>query len=628
MKTCFFILSFFGCIFGVAARENDADSLVNLLSQSDEYIRGKAYYELVSYYRRVDRSMMEYYANEARRFALNTDHDEARSHAHAGLGIYYLTISSFDSAAYFLEQAKDVLKNTDAIAFANACNALGNVYVASGKAERGVASLVEGLRALERKPDKAIEFKLYTNITWAYLELKRYRDCITSGLSAIAGLGDEYDLYRVYILNNIAVSYGALGQIDSASYFVKQSIPLAVKVHDLLAAANAHFILGTIYANANEYGKAIAEYLKARPYREKLGNPLYLVSDLYTISELYCKMGEYEKGIRTGQEALRIASENNLRLKLGETYLALAKNFEGKRDYKNSSEYYRLWAIAKDSVYTHANADAIARMQTQYETEKKIRELAEANVKLTSQELKVQERSNQLVIAGAVILCIAAGGLVVYRNQTIKQQRLQLKAQLAEAQSRNAIQEERLRISQELHDNIGSQLTFVRASIDVLEKSVPDHRVADIKELTAAAIQELRKTVWLINKQSATVEEFQIKLREYIPANSKPPIQLSASGDLQFEIPAVIANQLFRVVQEAVNNSVKHAQATQIHVKLAVTNSVMSVQIIDDGVGFETNSPTAGFGLRNIEKRIKSVNGTVTIRSNPTETSIALAIPL
>ncbi|HET9055177.1 MAG TPA: ATP-binding protein, partial [Cyclobacteriaceae bacterium] len=161
-----------------------------------------------------------------------------------------------------------------------------------------------------------------------------------------------------------------------------------------------------------------------------------------------------------------------------------------------------------------------------------------------------------------------------------------------------------------------------------LGKTVPDNRLNEIKKLTTATIHELRKTVWLINKQSATVEEFVIKLREYIPAATTPALQLTATGNLQILIPSVKANELFRIIQEAVNNAIKHAEATQLQIALHVTDRVLSVKIIDDGVGFDTQSPTGGFGLRNINKRIKSVNGTVSINSTPAGTTLQLFIPV
>ncbi len=607
----------------VQTTSKTADSLVAKLNSATGLDKAKTYYEVVSYFRKVDFNVAEQYAQQAKHILKKTSDPVEAAYFNGALGLYHNSLSSFDSSALFLLESKNLSRDNDPYIFVNACNALGNVYISTGKAENGLKNLLDGLRVAEKHPTlKSLELKIQTNITWAYLELKRYRECIDAGMNAIRN-ADAAGIrtYAHYIYNNMAVSYGALGLPDSARGCIEKGISMAIAENDTQSIANAYFILGTIYANTGQYDLAINEYLKARPYRQKVGNPFYIISDLYTLADLYNKTKEYKKGIEVGLEALTLAKENNLILKQEDVHFVLAKNFEGLEDFKNASKHYGLWATAKDSIYKHANAQAIAEMNTRYETEKKEHALAETN-------LKIQQRNNQLMWAGGLLVLLVGITVVVYRNQRIKQQRLKLKAELAEVKSLNAIQEERLRISQELHDNIGSQLTFVSASIDSLQKSLPDDRIHELKKITTSTIQELRKTVWLINKQSATIEEFLLKLREYIPSNSIPPVQLAATGNVQTIIQAQTANHLFRILQEAVNNATKHARASHIRVTINVAGQNVTATVEDDGAGFDVQAVTTGFGLRNIERRVKTINGTLHIQSKPGATVLQITVPV
>jgi tetratricopeptide (TPR) repeat protein len=242
------------------------------------------------------------------------------------------------------------------------------MYISAGKPEQALTQLYNTLEILETTPQKETEMKVRANITWAYLELKRYRDCITFGKQSLALLTPEFEYIVPYHCNNMAASYGALGFLDSAAQMVLRGLPIAEKRNDFNLVANGYFILGNCYGEQGQYDLAIEQFQKAKPFREKLGNQFFIVSDLYVMADLYYKKGDYKNGVKYGLEALALAEKYNLTLKFEGVYLCLAENYEALGDYRNSSTYYSLLAAAKDSVYQNANANALAEMQTKYET--------------------------------------------------------------------------------------------------------------------------------------------------------------------------------------------------------------------------------------------------------------------
>lgn len=619
-----FVLGFFSCGWS----QHKVDSLLRILPETKDQKRIEVL-TLLCY------ELAYVNADSARDFGLQaadliTDKSSVLyAEVLHNLAITHQVQSNYAEALRYDEQALQVYQSVnDSLRVANTINNIGLIYDEQGRYKEAIDYYRKAYEIYKKRNDNDKIAVVALNLGVVYKGIGDFENSILNYKSALTMFSRLKHAYGVAVCHvNIGSVFLSLPHYDSA---LKHSLLAEKMFHDLtykrfeaVAIGNA----GIAYGKLNQQKKGVAYLEHAIALHEANSTRKELSFCYLKLAELYVDYKQYYLALPYAQKALAGSLDAGVLQQVADTHKLLATLYTQQGNYRNALASQQAYAQIHDSLFQIEKLKHVREFQIQYETEKKERELAETNVKLALQELKVQERSNQLTIAAGILLFVAVGGLVIYRNQKIKQQRLQLKAELAEAQTRNAIQEERLRISQELHDNIGSQLTFVNASIETLEKAENDSRFTDIRKLTASAIQELRKTVWLINKQSATVEEFVIKLREYIPANSTPPIQLLASGNLQAEIQAPMANHVFRIVQEAVNNAIKHAQATQIQVDLKVMDNLFTVKITDNGVGFDITAPVTGFGLRNIEKRIKSLNGTVNIQSNPTETSITIAIP-
>jgi len=199
---------------------------------------------------------------------------------------------------------------------------------------------------------------------------------------------------------------------------------------------------------------------------------------------------------------------------------------------------------------------------------------------------------------------------------------------------------ERERISRDLHDNIGAQITYFVSTLDFLsfrldQQSLEQNRhlLGELGNNARNTMQQLRETIWAINKEQFTAEEFVQRLRSYLGR------QTSSAGiahDFQFEgdaqawlQPGQVLN-LFRIVQEAVNNALKHAGAKSIGVRLQLDGKKLSLSIRDDGAGFSgQESPEGHFGLSNMKQRAEELGGKLLITSVRGEgTVIAAEIPL
>ena len=590
-----------------------------------------AYNNIITFYIRSDLKKAAGFLEQMKRFATTEEDPVIDAYSFLSRGLYASTAGLMDSATYFLEESKRAgirAKNDRIVIMASA--SLGKNFIASGKPERGLENLFEALRLLDIYPDKEAEMKTRVNIMWAYLELKRHRDCVQFGRASIKTAYPEFEWITLYMYNNIAVSYGALGQLDSARYFIEKGMNAAKANEDFQSLANGYFILGDIYANSGRFDLAIEEYLKAKPYREKVGNPSFIVSDLYTLASLYQKSGDFKKGVEAGREALKVADQYRLTLKFEGVYESLARNYEGLHDYKNSSKYFNLWAVAKDSIYKYATADAIAETTTKYESEKKQQQIAVQHAQLAEQKAEI--RNTYLIIAALTIIFVL-GTIIFFMTKSREKRKNELLRQENEVLVREAYIEatiqsqesERKRFARDLHDSIGQLISSLRLLLPSLDKNTSiEEKIAVVsksekildemhKEIRSVAFNLMPQTLIQLGLLPA-LEEMVLRI------NQSDKVQMAVRGfDFPDRLQEVQEISLYRIVQEWTTNTLKYSNASKIDVQLVGHEVEINITVEDDGDGFDiTNlNKGEGNGWKNIQSRLNLIKGTVEIDSRP-----------
>jgi signal transduction histidine kinase len=435
--------------------------------------------------------------------------------------------------------------------------------------------------------------------------------------------------------NNLASCYGAIKQYDSVYKYVQEGIRIAQLQNNPEAEANGWNIMGTAYSSERKYQQALECFLKAKPIREKIGDSFFIVSDLAVLSELYALMDNTTDGLRTGNEALKIAQQQNLQAKFPMIYKAIALNYEKAGNYAAASELYKKMNDLKDSVYSNASQEALAEMQTKYETEKKEKIIQEQQFNLT--------RKNYLITGISVVLLfgLLLGGLFYNRNQ-IKQRANMQKAvfeqqQLAAAAVMEGEEKERQRIAKDLHDGVGQMMSAAKMNLSAFEHDMqfqnPEHRLSfeRIISLIDESVKEVRTVshqmmpnMLLKSGLAKAVAEFLDKIDQRIIK-----VNLYTEG-LNERIEENSEIVLYRVMQECVNNVIKHSAATQLDISLIKDKDGVSVTIEDNGKGFDKNQmqEDAGMGLKNMKARIEYLHGTIDFDTAPGKgTLVAIHLP-
>ena len=236
-------------------------------------------------------------------------------------------------------------------------------------------------------------------------------------------------------------------------------------------------------------------------------------------------------------------------------------------------------------------------------------------------------------------------GYLLYNQQKLKNKQLhkeaELKSALVKIETQNKLQEQRLRISRDLHDNIGAQLTFIISSIDNLQFAFPNmeqnisRKLKKISEFTSKTIYELRDTIWAMNKEKISVEDLQARISNFIEkARTASPntvfrFQFDSEQNNQYEFSSVVGMNIYRIIQEAVNNALKYAEASEIKVHIEKLQQQFKIEIIDNGKGFVLAEVELGNGINNIKKRAKEIGGEAEVYTIIREgTQILILLPV
>jgi signal transduction histidine kinase len=436
--------------------------------------------------------------------------------------------------------------------------------------------------------------------------------------------------YLIYANNGIGINFDDWGKADSALFYHYKNLEYLKKVDDSLQFAFIFNNIGNTNLKMKNYEKA-KQFINRSLEMNKIRDRDYNLASNYTnLATIAYEMNDYSLAKDQFKKAYFHAEKSESIEKIRDVVQQEAWFYKKIGDFEKALERQEAFYILRDSVFNEERSAKIAEIETRYETEKKEKLLAESRADLVEKELEVRKKN--YMIYGSLGLAIILGLLsyLVYKQMRLKQEQLkkehELKTALARIEIQNKLQEQRLRISRDLHDNIGAQLSFIISSIDNLKYSLVDEAILDklskISGFTTETIYQLRDTIWAMNKNDITFEDLQTRISNFID-NAKV-----ASGDTQFRftIPSGIDSEhtftsiqgmnMYRIIQESVNNASKYAQASEISVSIQQQGSSFQITIEDNGVGFDQNNVEMGNGINNIKKRARQLGGQASITSD------------
>ncbi|WP_139059057.1 tetratricopeptide repeat-containing sensor histidine kinase [Polaribacter reichenbachii] len=640
MKVKIAIFFLFFTIF--ALESQNIRKKIDSLKQEVKFLRDtsliKSLDKISGLYKRIDIDSSLIFAKKSLEGAVAIKNDKFTALAYNNLGTIYESKSLLDSALYCHKRSLQIkTKIKDTIGIADTYNNFGIIYDLRGEY---LKSLQNYFKALEVYESTNVTFNkvpmVLVNIGIVYKKQKNYKKVLEFYTKAIKIYKDNnHKLGTVITTGNIASVY-----LELKDY--KQAI-----INSLEAKKGFKELSYEVYLPFMDHNIAIAkdgleEYLEARKIYNSIiiefenQNALFELSDAkINLAKNYTKTNNLHFAIKELKEALIIIKKNKFKEKELTVLKLLSKNQGNLNSFKEAYNNLITYDIKKDSVFEQEKTKAILELETKYQTEKKEKELLETRTEKAETELALSKTITWVyILIGGLALAIMLFFNISQRNKRKNQEEILAQKERGLKAIIDAQEEERSKIARELHDGVVQQIgSVILKSRNMLSKMdlLRSKESQELLESLENSNQDLRNISHQMMPR--TLKELGI-----IPAlNDLLEGSLALSNikfslehfNIEERLPQKIEVTIYRIIQELINNIIKHSKADEVSVQLFNTNNTAILIVEDNGVGFSSKESKKGIGLLNISSRLDLVKGEVNYAPSPKSgTLVTIKIPL
>ena len=459
------------------------------------------------------------------------------------------------------------------------------------------------------------------------------------GLKWAAQVGDieNRQFLTAKLYNALGINYDLKGDYEQALAAHKKNLEINVE-KEYFARGTIYNNIGNTYSKLGQWKEAAQYWVKAQPTMQ---NDPYSRSTIeLNLGRLYLYQQQWDAAKIHITAALDAAYECHSYEKIRDALEQKSRYFEAVGDYKTALSFNRQYIQLRDSLLNEAKLRALTEADIQFDARTKNEQNLLLSKQNAEQQLLIEKRNNQLLWAafgGTLMLLIFA--VLWYINRLNKKQKNLKAAQQLQQARFSAVMEtedkERQRIAAELHDGLGQVLTSARLNAAALEGEVqPEDEplLQNTLELLDRSIQEVRSISHNMMPTALTTLGLLPALREVVQKNNVAhPTQIAADFDCLegYVFNELAERTLYRSVQELLNNTLKHAQATAINIQISWEQENLLVVFSDNGIGFDTAAlkKTTGLGWANISTRLAWLGGTIHTNSEKgqgTQTTIRI----
>ncbi len=557
---------------------------------------------------------------------------------HWDLGIFFRGNSIQDSAYYHYQEAQKIYsKNNDDFLSARL---LYNMAVVQADVKDYTGSEITTIRAIELlKPlDKFRElYNCYNNLGSITKELKEYEKAIEFyeiALGYLVRLPQSGNL-RLNALNNLGVVNQEKGEHKKAiPYFeeVLSADSLLQKRPDLYARSLANLAYNKFKHGAFDRKVIENQFKSALNIRDSIGDIKGLSVSNYNLADYYLYYGDTLTALsyaKKAKETSKVINNNKRLLEVLKLYPSL--------DPKNAATYTQEYIALNDSLQMEERKTRNKFARIRFETDEFIA------------QNQLLARQRQLWIGIAMGLVLLAGSIFIIIYQRIKNQRLKFDRQQQESNQEifdlmlsqkkkveEGKQQEQKRISEELHDGILGQMNGIRMMLLGLNKKTDDAAVSQRLEVIGK-LQDVQEEVRSISHELnyasyQKIHNFINSIQDLIRSigdAAQMAYEFDYDEELDWdELNGDLKINIYRIVQESLQNCVKHARAKTLSLRFGAEEKLLKVEIIDDGAGFDMRKGKRGIGLKNITSRVHKLQGTWDIKSKiGAGTTVTVLVP-
>ena len=571
--------------------------------------------------------------------------DSGAFRAYTELSKHALNIQEFDTAFKYASQGIELLEklNEKEADHPFAIKELALNYRRKAIAQQYMGEYVESLSTLQHF--ETLSTKL-GNKKWLGKCYQMMSACFRETNDTKRAL--EYSRKSISILQTIdpgielAEAYMGQGGIeqqlpenDSAYYSYKAAAEIFQHMQNSNKEGAVYLNLVEMYVNDGIIDSANVYMKKARIVEPLWTHGVGRAQYLGMKAKVLTIQNDFSEARKALSEALLFTDDDPDNLSQLYHLKALAEAGCGQGD-----SAYAFLKAGNDQLIASQNADKVREItetQLNYEHQN---ELALSELKLNNEKLK---KRNALIGLGLVLALMALLILLIVKSrqnsrllQAKNEEILNTRDQLVATEKQREAEQVRTQISRDIHDELGGDLTKISLLASEIARRVKEDPessltfLQDLGRISREANAALKDIVWSVDPEQDTwqglVNHAEIYTHRILDSNEhEKQLRFEFNGPQTSLDPATKQN-IFLVLKEALNNAVKHAQATLIKVHLITTTSGYSLAIQDNGVGIpEYSKSTASHGLKNMKSRADVLHATLIVKSDKSGTEIELS---
>ena len=576
------------------------------------------------------------YGEKGLLFAQKTKKHQLISQCYSNLGGVYLRKENFKKSEENYQKAIQIrTANKDFEGVAKAKINIGNVLASKQDYVPATKYFIEAIQYFEGKNDTIVSLTK-GNLGLIFFEMKNFP-------KAIKYLEESTDfLKKNDMKQGLCHTYLSLGDVYldkkdtlKALNSYKISLENCKSCKDNLGISTLNQRIGAVHSAKGNSESAKKYYQISEKLLKELNSEIEQTNVMLSKSEDFIQQKKYRKAYELLLQVKKIHKEYESDRYLLETYkkLTLVCLYQEMKD--SSAFYFNQYTNLKDDKLKSSVLEQTAELETKYQT-------AEKEKQLLQKEAEAKKKTTTIIILSLLALFIAIVGFLIYRQQRLKnvqqKQEFELQSAIAQIENQNKLHEQRLAISRDLHDNIGAQLTFIISSVEnlkfgfpTMETSIKNH-LTKISDFTKTTIVELRDTIWAMNANEFTFDDLSSRIFNFIEkaqsVKENTTFKFSVDDSLKnSKFSSLEGVNLYRTIQEAVNNAIKYADANEVSVQVKPNENGITIDISDNGKGFDLDTIDLGNGIVNMQKRIEEIGGIFKIQSElakGTQISISL----
>lgn len=622
----------------MAQPANEVDSLRNSINlATSDSLKIEAMYEYMRATLNNNTSDFEPYVKEMARLSKKIQFKWGLSTAYILALSYYRNVGNYELALKYGDSTEVLLKNDTAANLVLNKGHLhtnrGNLYYFIGDYNKALDDYFKAEKILKQQNFKTLG-SVYSSIANCFVRLGNIPKALEFDDMAINSARQFDDKRHLSTtLMNKATRLMNAGDYKTADSILKAVWPIVQKLQNNKSLFTYYFNKGDVEAYYNK------DTLTALKYYHQSYNYAKENEDVWQMARALGPLAEFKVDVKQKEaityikELYTLADTNGIRESKADALGLYADWYALQGNYKKAFEYQLLHQALMDSITTAESREKMLMMEVRFRIENKEQEIRQLKSKDEISQLSIRQKNtlNYILIGSGVALLLIS--LLTYRNyrnkQKLQQQRITELETQQQLMATEAVlkgeEQERTRLAKDLHDGLGGMLSGIKFSLNTMKGNLimtPENAQAFERsvDMLDSSIKEMRRVAHNMMPEGLVKFGLDVALKDFcndINQSGALKINYQSIGMETAAIEQTTAITIYRVVQELVNNIIKHAAATTAIVQLSRSNDTIAITVEDDGKGFDTTilNQAKGIGWSNIQNRVTFLNGRLDVQS-------------